>query len=62
MCPASLTNGFTLDLPFLIQKLMRMTVTDVQREKMICMALISKALLVEKWKSNSILIYIDFVR
>jgi hypothetical protein len=51
-----------IDLPTLIQKLMSMTVVDDEREKMTCIALISKALLHESWASNSILLYIDLVR
>ncbi|KAG2196055.1 hypothetical protein INT47_008149 [Mucor saturninus] len=51
-----------LHLPSLIQKLMPRIVTEDQREKMVYIALISKALLHPSWNNNSILFHIDLVR
>ncbi|KAF1804576.1 hypothetical protein V8B55DRAFT_1499181 [Mucor lusitanicus] len=50
------------DLPVLIRKLMKMSIVEDEREKMTCVALISKALLQERWASSSILSYIEMVR
>ncbi|KAI7905031.1 uncharacterized protein BX663DRAFT_501425 [Cokeromyces recurvatus] len=48
----------------LIQRLMQMasTILSDDRERMVYMALISKALLDERWSSDSILLYIDLIR
>lgn len=51
-----------VDLPALIRKLMSMSIVEDEREKMTCVALISKALLQERWASSSILNYIEMVR
>lgn len=56
------SNNRYLDLPYLIQKLMPRITTEDQREKMVYIALISKALLHLSWASHSILFYIDLVR
>ncbi|KAL7313618.1 hypothetical protein PS15m_007342 [Mucor circinelloides] len=50
------------DLPLLVQKLMKMSIVENEREKMTCIALISKALLQERWASSSVLNYIEMVR
>ncbi|KAL9548394.1 hypothetical protein MBANPS3_005703 [Mucor bainieri] len=50
------------DLPVLIRKLMKMSTVEDERERMTCIALISKALLQERWASSSILNYIEMVR
>lgn len=52
----------SVDLPVLIRKLMKMSIVEDEREKMTCIALISKALLQERWASSSILNYIEMVR
>jgi hypothetical protein len=55
---------YEIGLPLLIQKLMKMVVNtnDVEKEKIPYIALISKTLLQESWASNSILLYIDWIR
>ncbi|GAN07701.1 hypothetical protein MAM1_0172d07203 [Mucor ambiguus] len=50
------------DLPVLIRKLMKMSIVEDEKEKMTCIALISKALLQERWASSSVLNYIEMVR
>ncbi|CEP13984.1 hypothetical protein [Parasitella parasitica] len=50
------------DLSGLIRKLMKLSNVEDQREKMIYMALIAKALLKTDWVSSSILNYVDLVR
>ncbi|KAI8350928.1 hypothetical protein EDC96DRAFT_519232 [Choanephora cucurbitarum] len=53
-----------MKLPLLIHKLMKMAVVskENEKEKMTCIALISKALLHETWHHDSILYYIDMLR
>ena len=51
-----------VDLPSLIQKLMQLSTTQDGKAGMTCIALISKALLMESWADYSILVYLEMVR